>query len=159
MGKNMALRGRREKVNEVPGMSFWSNEAWTENIPLTSSDWDGSRNSFIEVSVLIHQSITHKEKEQQYIGRLLWDLLMGTGNSGSNAALTWKARCWYYFLWWEDHKVNWEQRGLSLLNLFNQKWMALNWKGTVFRWVKIEGWTLLSTVLRQQHSIKGKPMH
>lgn len=61
-GQNMALRGRREKVNEVPGMSFWSNEAWTENIPLTSSDWDGSRNSFIEVSALIHQSITHKEK-------------------------------------------------------------------------------------------------
>lgn len=88
----------------------------------------------------INQSPTRKNSNST-TGRLLWDLLLGIGNSGSNVVLTWKARCWYYFLWWEDHKVNWEQWGLSLLNLFNQKWMELDWKGTVFGWVKIEGWT------------------
>lgn len=61
-GEKYGASGKEGKVNEVPGMSFWSNEAWTENIPLTSSDWDGSRNSFIEVSAPIHPSITHKEK-------------------------------------------------------------------------------------------------
>lgn len=75
----------------------------------------------------INQSSTRKNSDST-TGRLLWDLLMGIGNSSSNVVLTWKARCWYYFLWWEDHKVNWEQRGLSLLNLFNWKWTELNWK-------------------------------
>lgn len=153
MGKNMALQGRRKKVNEVPGMSFWSNEAWTENIPLTSSDWDGSRNSFIEVSS-INQSPTRKNSNST-AGQLLWDILMGTGKSGSNVALTWKARCWYYFLWWEDHKVNWEQWALSLRNLFNQKWMELNWKGTVCGWGATQRWTVPSAILRQQNSIRG----
>lgn len=75
----------------------------------------------------INQSSTRKNSDST-TGRLLWDLLMGIGNSSSNVVLTWKARCWYYFLWWEDHKVNWEQWGLSLLNLFNWKWTELNWK-------------------------------
>lgn len=75
----------------------------------------------------INQSSTRKNCDST-TGQLLWDLLMGIGNSSSNVVLTWKARCWYYFLWWEDHKVNWEQRGLSLLNLFNWKQTELNWK-------------------------------
>lgn len=53
---------REHGVNEVPGMTQASNEAWMENIRCTSSDRDASGNGFIEVSALIHQSIIHKKQ-------------------------------------------------------------------------------------------------
>lgn len=49
-------------VNEVPGMTQASNEAWMENIRCTSSDRDARENSFIEVSAFIHQSIIRKKQ-------------------------------------------------------------------------------------------------
>ena len=53
---------REHGVNEVPGMTRASNEAWMENIRCTSSDRDASENGFIEVSALIHQSIIRKKQ-------------------------------------------------------------------------------------------------
>lgn len=53
---------REHGVNEVPGMTQASNEAWMENIRCTSSDRDASGNGFIEVSALIHQSIIRKKQ-------------------------------------------------------------------------------------------------
>lgn len=53
---------REHGVNELPGMTQASNEAWIENIRRTSSDRDASGNGFIEVSALIHQSIIRKKQ-------------------------------------------------------------------------------------------------
>ena len=73
--KKKRSRGEREKgdgakkrsfrehgVNEVPGMTQASNEAWMENIRCTSSDRDAGGNGFIEVSALIHQSIIREKQ-------------------------------------------------------------------------------------------------
>lgn len=53
---------REHGVNELPGMTLASNEAWIENIRCTSSDRDAGGNGFIEVSALIHQSIIREKQ-------------------------------------------------------------------------------------------------
>lgn len=58
--KKRSFRGEHS-VNEVPGMTQASNEAWMANIRRTSSDRDAGGNGFIEVSALIHQSIIREE--------------------------------------------------------------------------------------------------
>lgn len=59
-GKKKVLRGT--SVNEVPGMTQASNEAWVENLRRTSSDGDAGENGFIQVSASIHPSIIRRKQ-------------------------------------------------------------------------------------------------